>query len=235
VELANHLGDTLTLRREQFVAQLVGVEAAIDQALQLAGPVCLLDMGDNIGGGSSADGTLIVHSLQRRGGPTCFVCLFDPEAAQQAIAVGVDKRVTLLKMGGKSDDRLGPPLVADVRVVSIHDGKFSENEVRHGGKNEYDMGPTAIVDTDFGLTIMLNSHRTPPFSLKQLTSCGIDPARYQLVVAKGVQAPLAAYRPVCPNSIRVNTPGPTCADLEQLIYNDRRRPLFPFERDAFHD
>jgi len=42
-------------------------------------------------------------------------------------------------------------------------------------------------------------HRTPPFSLKQLTFCGIDPSGYQLLVAKGVQAPLAAYAPVCPS------------------------------------
>ncbi len=237
-ELVNQLGDTFLTRREQFVAQLVGIEETLDRAAQLAGPVCLLDMGDNIGGGSAADGTLILHSLQqralqRRGGSTYFACLFDPEATQRAIAAGVGGRVPALAMGGKLDHRLGPPLVADVDVISIHDGKFTENEVRHGGKTNYDMGPTVIVETDFGLTLMLNSHRTPPFSLKQLTSCGIDPSRYQLLVAKGVQAPLAAYRPVCPNAMRVNTPGPTCADMEQLVYNHRRRPLFPFEREAF--
>lgn len=233
-ELANQLGDTLTTRREQFVAQLAGIEEALDQAAQRTGPVCLLDMGDNVGGGSSADGTLILHSLQSRGGPTCFACLFDPEAARQAIDAGIGSQVISLAMGGKFDSRLGSPLVADIRIVSIHDGKFTEDEVRHGGKTQYDMGPTVIVETDFGLTLMLNNHRTPPFSLKQLTSCGIDPTRYQLVVAKGVQAPLAAYSSVCPNSIRVNTPGPTCADLEQLVYKNRRCPLFPFERDTVH-
>ncbi len=231
LELAQQLGDTFLARREQFIAKLVGIEESLDQATQLTGPVCLLDMGDNIGGGSSADGTQILHSLQRRGGPTCFACLFDPEAAQQALAAGVSGRVVALAMGGKLDNRLGPPLVADVRVVSIHDGKFTEGEVRHGGKTNYDMGPTVVVETDFGLSLMLNSRRTPPFSLKQLTSCDIDPSRYQLLVAKGVQAPLAAYSPVCPNAIRVNTPGPTCADMEQLAYKYRRRPLFPFEQE----
>jgi len=189
-ELANQLGDTFLARREQFVAELVGIEQSLDQAVQLAGPVCLLDMGDNIGGGSSGDGTSILHAVIRRQGPTCFACLFDPKAAEQALAAGVGGRVTALTMGGKLDNRLGPPLVADVRVVSIHDGKFTEDEVRHGGKTDYDMGPTAVVKTDFGLTLMLNSHRTPPFSLKQLTSCGIDPSTFQLIVAKGVQAPL---------------------------------------------
>ncbi|HBL46289.1 MAG TPA: hypothetical protein DDZ90_23180, partial [Planctomycetaceae bacterium] len=54
-------------------------------------------------------------------------------------------------------------------------------------------------------------------------------ADYQILIAKGVQAPLAAYSPVCPNLIRVNTPGVTSADMQQFQYQFRRQPLFPFE------
>lgn len=246
-ELANQLGDELRSRCEEFVAHLIGVEEALDQAECLEGPVCLLDMGDNVGGGSPADGTLVLHAVQQRqsfdspsGSPllrgrTCCACLFDPEAAQQAILAGVGSQISQFAMGGKLDERVGLPLIADVRVVSVHDGIFREEEVRHGGKTEYNMGPSVVLETDFGATILLNSFRTPPFSLKQLTSCGIDPAQYQLVIAKGVQAPLAAYSPVCPSSIRVNTAGPTCADMGNLDYKYRSRPLFPFEREAFDE
>ena len=230
--LATQLGDRLLADREKFVAQLLTIGQSLDQALRLPGPVCLLDMGDNIGGGSSGDGTLILHELQQRHATTCFACLFDPHAAQTAFAAGVGTRLPQFPMGGKLDNRLGPPLVAEAQVVSLHDGKFTENQVRHGGKTNYDMGPTAIVKIESGATIMLNSHRTPPFSLKQLTSCGINPFDYQLLIAKGVQAPLAAYQTVCKNAIRVNSAGPTCADLTQLAYEHRRKPLFPFEREA---
>ncbi len=230
-ELADKLGDELITRREEFVAQLIGVEEAIEQACQLEGPVCLLDMGDNVGGGSSADGTLILHALKKYPKVKSCVCLFDPQAAEQAIKTGAGATIRRFSMGGKLDDRLGTPLVCDVEVLSIHDGLFTEGEVRHGGKTEYNMGPSAVVRTDFGATILLNSFRTPPFSLKQLTSCGIEPTDFQVLVAKGVQAPLAAYRPVCPHAIRVNTAGPTSADMEQLTYRHRRKPLFPFERD----
>ena len=72
----------------------------------------------------------------------------------------------------------------------------------------------------------------PPFSLRQLTTVGIDPSRFHLVVAKGVNAPLAAYRTVCRSFIRVNTPGSTAADMTQLEYRNRRRPMFPFERET---
>ena len=82
-----------------------------------------------------------------------------------------------------------------------------------------------------GLTCLLTSRRMPPFSLRQLTSCGIDPAAYQVLTAKGVNAPIAAYREVCQHFLRVDTPGSTSANLERLAYHHRRRPMFPFEQE----
>jgi microcystin degradation protein MlrC len=53
-----------------------------------------------------------------------------------------------------------------------------------------------------------------------------------LLVAKGVNAPVAAYKEVCKHFIRVNTPGCTTADITQLTYRHRRRPMFPWEADG---
>jgi len=114
-------------------------------------------------------------------------------------------------------------------VRSLHDGQFHEPHIRHGGKSSYDMGPSAVIETVQRLTIILTSRRTPPFSLGQITSCDLDPARFHVIVAKGVHAPLAAYRDVCRSFIRVNTPGVTSADMSTLPYRHRRRPLFPLE------
>ena len=60
----------------------------------------------------------------------------------------------------------------------------------------------------------------------------ISPGDFHLLVAKGVNAPIAAYKEVCKHFIRVNTPGCTTADIERLEYKHRRRPMFPWERDA---
>ncbi|MGH8914487.1 MAG: MlrC C-terminal domain-containing protein, partial [Acidimicrobiia bacterium] len=57
----------------------------------------------------------------------------------------------------------------------------------------------------------------------------LDPTEFQILVAKGVHAPVPAYQPVCPTIIRVNTPGSTSADMLSLHFRHRRRPLFPFE------
>ena len=200
----------------------------MDGALQMEGPVCLLDMGDNVGGGSAADATVIAHELHRRGEVRGFVCLFDPQSAQQAINAGVGGRITL-SMGGKTDNLHGPPLEATVTVRSLHDGRFHESEVRHGGMTEFNMGPTAVVETNSGLSVSLTSRRITPVSLGLMTSCGLDPTDFHIIVAKGVHSPVAGYQPVCTAMIRVDTPGATRADMRNLDYIYRRRPFFPFE------
>lgn len=120
----------------------------------------------------------------------------------------------------------------EVTVTSLCDGKFTESQPRHGGITQFDQGRTAICETDTGLTLMLTSLRMVPFSLQQLYSCGVDPRRFAVLVAKGVNAPVAAYRDVCDRFIRVNTQGSTCADISRLKYEHRRSPLYPLEPDA---
>ncbi|MDZ4689461.1 MAG: M81 family metallopeptidase [Planctomycetaceae bacterium] len=228
---ANQLGATLWNRRTDLVGNFFSVPEAVTQALTLPGPVCLLDMGDNVGGGSPGDGTLIAWELHQRRVAKSLVVLFDPLSVQQAEAVGVGQRVTL-SVGGKTDDRHGAPLRAEFIVRHTSGGVFEETEVRHGGIARFDQGRTAIVESDTGLTVMLTSRRTPPFSLRQITAFGLDPRDYRVIVAKGVNAPLAAYQPVCPSFVRVNTPGVTTADMTQLTFHHRRRPMWPFERET---
>ncbi len=223
-ELARYALD----HRADFVGQFNSVEDSVEQASNQDGPICLLDMGDNVGGGSAADGTFIAHEVHRRGNPKTFVSLYDPEAQAMAREAGVGNTITM-KMGGKTDEMHGPPLEAKVRVVSLHDGKFEELQARHGGKRYHDMGHTAIVSTDAGLTLQLTSRRVAPFSLGQVTSCDIEPSDFQILVAKGVHAPVAAYEPVCKGFIRVNTQGSTSADMRLMPYKHRRKPLYPFE------
>ena len=230
-DYANELGRELWERREEFRPNLLDPDAAVSRAAQMPGPVCLLDMGDNVGGGSAADGTTLAHLFhQRRLGPA-FICLYDPEAVRQAEAVGVGGRVAMA-VGGNTDQLHGAPLEAEFTIESIADGKFEEPEARHAGMRYFDQGRTAIAHTNSELVVMLTSERMVPFSLHQLTDFGLNPQQFHFLVAKGVNAPLAAYAPVCPSILRVNTPGATTADVASLDYHYRRRPMFPFEGDA---
>lgn len=230
--LANQLAESMWRRRSGLAGTFISVEDAVTQAQSLPAPICMLDMGDNVGGGSPGNGTWLAHELHRQKVGPSFLCLYDPTAVMQADAVGVGAKVRLA-VGGKTDDFHGAPFQAAFVVKFVGDGRFAETQVRHGGFTGFDQGHTAIIETDDGLlTIMLTTRRTPPFSLRQLTAFGLEPQSFRVLVAKGVNAPLAAYQPVCPTILRVNTRGVTTADVTQLPYQHRRKPMFPFEVDT---
>jgi microcystin degradation protein MlrC len=230
--LAAELGGYLWEHRAAFAGEFIGIDDALDKAAGLRGPVCLLDMGDNVGGGSPGDGTLLAIAIHMRKLPKSFVCLCDPETVAQAQAMG-EWGTGRFRVGGKSDRQHGPPLEIEATVVGLYDGRFEEPQPRHGGFTHIDQDPTAVIRADSGLTVMLTTRRTPPFSLRQLTAHGILPEDFQLLVAKGVNAPVAAYKEVCKHFIRVNTPGCTTADIERLTYHHRRRPMFPWEKEGW--
>lgn len=230
-ELADRLAGRMWDDREQLGCHANSVSEAIAECSTLAGPICLLDMGDNVGGGSSADGTELLRAvLQSKAGAVC-AALFDPDAVQTCKVAGKGVRIEL-PVGAKVDRLHGTPLQISATIRSFHDGRFRESAVRHGGITEFDQGASVICDLDDGSTVLLTSRRMVPFSLAQLTSCGIDPLQYRFLIAKGVNAPIAAYQEVCNHFVRVNTPGSTCADMTQLSFQHRRRPMFPFEPDA---
>ncbi|MFM9058416.1 MAG: M81 family metallopeptidase [Planctomycetaceae bacterium] len=224
---ADALGAGLWEARDTFRPALTGIAAALDRAAALDGPVCLLDMGDNVGGGSPADGMALSRALLARGVSPAFACVCDPAAA------GVGARLRLA-VGGRAAEWSGDPdsgpIEAEWQVAAVSDGRFTESQPRHGGATSFDQGPTAVLVHDRGLTLMATTRRMAPFSLAQVRHPGLDPAAFRVLVAKGVHAPVAAYREVCRHFIRVNTPGVTTADPSRLAYRHRRRPLHPFER-----
>ena len=229
-QAAGEIALALWNMRAELQVDLPGVSDAVDRAERLATPVCLLDVGDNVGGGSAADGTALAAELHRRGAGKAFVCIYDPESVAAAQAAGRGA-VRTFRIGGKTDRMHGESLAIECRVLDVFDGRFFEPEIRHGGVHHYDQGRTAVVASAAGLVVMLTSKRMVPFSLHQLTDFGIDPKTFRYIVAKGVNAPLAAYREVCPSFVRVDTPGSTAANMTAFEYRHRRRPMFPFEPD----
>lgn len=230
-EGAQSLARELWERRDEFRGQMISVEEAIKLAATSAKPVCLLDMGDNTGGGAPGDGTFIAHALVKRGDLPALLALRDPECVQAATDAGIGARLKFIA-GGKIDTRHGEPLEFEGTVRSLHDGHFHDPRARHGGQVDYFVGATAVVDAPNGLTFLFTTRKPCSVSLNQVCCCDLDPSDFDVIVVKGAHAPVAAYEEACPTIIRVNTPGITCADMERLTYNKRRSPLFPFETDA---
>jgi microcystin degradation protein MlrC len=224
---ADHLGARLWEAREHLVKRLPDAVTAVAQALRAERlPVVLVDTGDNVGGGSAADGTVLLAEMLRQGATDGVICLFAPEEVRRCIAAGVGAEVTLT-VGGKVDRRHGGPLTLTGRVRLFHDGTYVETAVRHGGKRTNHMGPTALVEGPGRNLLVLTSLRHPPFSLGQLTCLGIQPERQRLLVVKAAIAYKAAYAPVAGTIIEVDTPGLTAVNPERFDYRHVRRPLYP--------
>lgn len=222
-------------RRHELTLLGTPIGQAVREAMaDDAGPVTLLDVGDNVGGGSPADGTLILEEVIRTGSGPALVVLFDPAAVQACAASGVGTEVSL-EVGGKSDGLHGPSIPIRGRVRCLHDGAFVEEEPRHGGARYNNQGLTAVVETGEGHAIVLNSLRMAPMSLEQVLSLGIKPKSYRILVAKGAIAPVAAYEPVSSRMVYVDTPGITSANPAHFEYRFRPRPLYPFEPETVWD
>ena len=195
------------------------------------GPIVLMDVGDNIGGGSSADSTHILAEAKRRGITALLQTLYDPEAVEASIRAGVGADVSL-SVGGKTDDMHGQPVAVTGTVRAIVDGRWEDPGATHGGFRYFDAGTSVRLDTTVGHTLLLTSRRVGNTSRWQMYSAGIAPETYRIIVAKGVHSPRPAYQPIAGEVIMVNSPGVTSADLSTFPYRRRRVPLYPFEVDA---
>ncbi len=180
-------------------------------------PVVLVDLGDNIGGGSAGDGTVLLAELLRQGARDAVVVIYDPEAVRAAVAAGAGGRFEQ-PVGGRVDRLHGEPVRMRGVVRSIHDGTWVEDQPRHGGRRYNDQGATAVIEIDGPILVVVNSLRTPPFSLGQLTSLGIEPARQAIIVVKAAVAYKAAYGPIAGRVIEVDTPGLTGIDPGRFHY-----------------
>lgn len=230
-EIARRLSDMLWATRDKLKLELPDPAEAVRRAMRAERfPVVLVEMGDNIGGGSAGDATFILSELVRQKAQGWFVAIADPEAVQAAVRAGVGGAFDAL-VGGKTDKLHGEPVRIRGRVKSLHDGQFMETEIRHGGQRYYDQGLTAVIEAegstrDLKNLVMLTTRRMVPFSLHQLISCGVYPERQRILVVKAAIAFRAAYEPVAAQIIEVDTGGVTAVNPARFTYSRVPPTLF---------
>lgn len=225
---ADGLSDMLWDVHEQLTLDLPDAAQAVAQATQSEQhPVILVEMGDNIGGGSPGDSTFVLAALQRQGASGFVVVLCDPEGVQTCIQAGIGADVAL-NVGGKADNLHGDPVAIQGKVRLIHDGQYEETQPRHGGQRYHNQGLTTVVAVEDSL-VVLTSRRQTPFSLQQLLSLGIDPTEMRMIVVKAAVAYRAAYEPIAGQIIEVDTLGLTAVNPLHFEYHNVRRPLFPLD------
>lgn len=233
-ELAVQVVDTLAeaaweLRREMVGQALSPVDALRHADAAPAGPVLVLDMGDNVGGGSPGDSTHLLHAAREAGVSGMAMSICDAGAVRACADAGVGGRVEV-SVGGKTDARHGVPFPVRGEVLALTDGRFEDPTPTHGGARFFDLGASASVRTDDGHLLAIHSRPAGTVSQEQFRTLGFDLSRAKIIAAKGVHSPRAAFEAIATRLIWANTPGATTADLAALEYEHRRRPMYPYEQ-----
>jgi microcystin degradation protein MlrC len=199
--------------------------------LKQNGPIVLLDVGDNIGAGSSGDSTFLLAEALRKNANSWLQTVRDPKAVSQCVKSGIGSTVTL-DVGGKTDSLHGEPVRLTGRITRISDGRFEDSGTVHAGWRFFDAGTTVVLVTEEGPTVVLVTTRVGNMSREQFYSLGLRPEDFDIVVAKGVVSPRPAYQPIASEMITVNTPGATSADMSLFDYTHVRKSLYPLDLNA---
>lgn len=194
---------------------------AVTMALkQAATPVVLADVADNVGGGSPGDGTALLAELLGQKARGAVVIIADPAAVAAARRAGSGNEVEL-EVGGTADALHGAPVRIAGEICALSDGNYRTEGSWMTGQS-FSMGPTAAIETDEGIIVVITSRAVPPFHIEQLTSLGIDPRRASIIVAKGAIAWRAAYEPIMASAIEVDTPG--CTPVDPATLHRKTKP-----------
>jgi len=238
---ANWLARKAWDRRAELQNDSPSIEEAISSAMNAPSddrPTAIMDVGDNVGGGGTADSThLLAEAIRQglKGEQSLLLSLFDPSAVQACVSAGVGSTVTL-KVGAGTDHLHGEPVEVTGYVRAITDGKFEEPKPIHGGFRFFDYGPSVALDTEDGHTIALHTVRgIGNMSREQYYFMGIFPEKYRVIICKGTVSPRAAYEPIAREIIMADSQGVTSANMSSFSYEHRRKPLYPFEPETKFD
>ena len=236
--LARQLADELWAMRRELAVPMLGIDAALDQALALTraaeadrlngattpGPVVISDGADNAGGGAASDSTFILRRLSERGivgaalGP-----LWDPVAVRIAFEAGLGATLTM-RLGGKVSALSGDPFDA---VCSVR-GLQRDMLMMGLSGTPTAMGDCAMVEAA-GVLVVLVSIRNQAIGRDLFTQLGCDLAAQRMVVVKSSQHFHADFAGVASHILYAAAPGSVTQDLTQLPYRKPSRPKWPLD------
>jgi len=240
-EMAQRVAEMVWERRHEFVdlRPLVPVDDAVERAMNAPrGPVILVDVADNSGGGAPCDNTVILEALIRKDAEDAVVPIRDPEAVSLAMASGVGSLLEL-DVGGKIDKRFYKPVRVKARVKALSDGRYVIRGPHHGGymtremllpKDAWrsaDVGKTALLEVE-GVEIIVSEGRVG-MEQDYYKAAAVDPAQRKIVVVKSAQAHRASFESIAKLIIEVDTPGSVSPSYRGLTFKNIPRPVFPLD------
>ena len=144
--ITDELATKLWAMRHELEVHSPAVAGAVALAMTAAEiPILIVDIGDNVGGDSAADSTLVLDELLKQSADGWVVVLCDPLAVASCAVAGVGCSFTMA-VGGKTDLLHGQPVGFTGFVKCLHDGKYAKRAARHGGVRWGEMGLSALLE-----------------------------------------------------------------------------------------
>ena len=225
-QVAGHLWDT----REDFRPTSLSADEAVNQAREsTAHPVVINETSDNCGGGSPGDGTHLLRAmLDAKLSNACFGFIVDAHVAQQAHQAGVGATIDV-SLGGKYDDLHGQPLLLNVYVKALHDGRLTMQAMGKGSRINY--GKLTRLQAD-DMDIIVASNRSQTLDREPFLAVGLDVTRFQYIALKSSNHFRAGFSDVAGTIITADPPGLTTHHIEVFPRENANEPLWPLDDRA---
>jgi len=217
-ELAERLAQSIAARRARFAVTLPDAATGLRQALAAPpGLVALLDPADNPLSGGIADTPEMLRVLvaARLEAPAVFAFLHDPASVAAAQEAGIGATLTR-HLGGNVTEAFGRPVIVDVVVERLTDGRFvNEGPMERGAP--VDLGPSCVLRLG-NLRIICTTLKESAVDPAFFALHGIDLAATRLLANKGKNHFRAAFRDRCVAIVECDAPGPAALDLAGLPF-----------------
>ncbi|MCB2202633.1 M81 family metallopeptidase [bacterium] len=220
---ADHAADFLLnamLEREgQFSVNMYSVDEAVNKAVELAktadGPVLLIDVQDNAGGGSPSDTVWLLEELVTQDVQNAAVgVIWDPEAAAAAHEAGEGVEVEIA-VGGKSLPGQ-KPFVAKFKVEKLFEGDFIGVGPMVKDRR-LNLGKMAQLSHK-GVRVAISTERMQALDRSLFQTVGIEPSEMKILVLKSANHYRADFGPIASEIINVDAPSAIIEDPVNIEY-----------------
>jgi microcystin degradation protein MlrC len=223
--------------RREFMFEIEPLEASVRRAKALGAPgqlpVVLLDHYDNCASGGTMDTTDTLREIIRQDlDDVVFFGIYDPDAVEQAVQVGVGATITLsigAKLAMPQLPVASAPLTVTGVVQTISSGSFRLKGGLTPGLQVF-MGRSVVLNTGKVQIVLLSRH-SEPTAQEMLQVLGIDPSRKKYVAIKSRVHWRADLGKIARAIVECAGVGVCTSDYEQLTFRKVRRPVFPLDRD----
>ena len=158
--------------------------------------------------------------------------VWDPAAVEAMQKAGVGATVTL-DLGGKSDmpslQLKGKPLKVTGKVKTLTDGEWIVRGPMYNGYKVM-MGPTAVLDVEGRMQIVIVSRHHEPWDTGVFRSVGIEPELKKFLLLKSRIHYRAGFAPLAKATFTLDGEGVTTSDNSIIPYKNVRRPIYPLDK-----